>query len=167
MAIKKFRKYELVYLVQPEATDDERARVADRIAGVFATNEAWILSQEEWGKRRLSYEIQKHNKAHYHYMTYIAAPKVTAELERVLRLQDACIRFLTIKLEDQIPEGRVPELTAAAASAAEALSAAAAAQSAAAAAHSAAVAQKAAAAAAAQNNSAPAQNNAAPAAAEV
>lgn len=112
MAVKKYRKYELVYLVQPEATDEERARVQDRINTVFANSEAWVLNQEEWGKRKLSYEIQKHSKAHYHYIVYLAAPGVSTELERVLRLQDACIRFMTIKLEDQIREERVAELTA-------------------------------------------------------
>lgn len=117
MAQKKYRKYEMIYLVQPEATDEERARVRDRIQQVFETSEAWVLSQEDWGKRKLSYEIQKHNKAYYQYIVYIAAPGVSTELERVLRMMDPCIRFITIKLEDEIREDRIPELTAAAQSA--------------------------------------------------
>ncbi len=104
MASKKYRKYELIYLIQPEATDDERQKVHDRVENVITEGDAWLLTREDWGKRKLAYEIRKQNKAYYTYMTLLATPGVTTEIERILRLVDNCIRFITIKLEDGIPE---------------------------------------------------------------
>lgn len=118
MAIKKFRKYEIIYLVQPEATEEERQKVHDRVNGVIEEGEAWLLEREDWGKRKLAYEIRKHNKAYYYYMTLIASPGVTTEIERILRMLDPCIRFMTIKLEDEITEDRVQALVETAAEAA-------------------------------------------------
>ena len=113
--MKKYRKYELIYLIQPEATEDERQKVHDRVEAVINEGDAWLLSREDWGKRKLAYEIRKQNKAYYTYATLIAAPGITTEIERILRMLDHCIRFMTIKLEDNIPEDRIPDLTEASA----------------------------------------------------
>lgn len=118
--MKKYRKYELIYLIQPEATEEERQKVHDRVNLVIEEGDAWLLTREDWGKRKLAYEIRKQNKAYYTYVTLLAAPGVTTEIERILRMLDHCIRFMTIKLEDNIPEDRIPDLTQAAAPEAEA-----------------------------------------------
>ena len=106
MAKQKLRKYELIYLVQPEATDEERERIATRVQQVFESFESKVLKNEDWGKRKLAYEIQKHNKAFYTYIIYVTKPGTTAEVERVLRMMDNCVRFLHIKLEEGLdPDG--------------------------------------------------------------
>lgn len=102
MANDKLRKYELIYLVQPEANDDDRQKVADRVDGVLSEYGATLIQREDWGKRKLAYEIQKQNKAFYTYLVFIARPGTTAEIERVLRMLDNCIRWQTIRLEDGI-----------------------------------------------------------------
>ncbi len=106
MAKQKLRKYELIYLVQPEATDEERDRIASRVQQVFESFESKVLKNEDWGKRKLAYEIQKHNKAFYTYIIYVTKPGTTIEVERVLRVMDNCVRFLHIKLEEGLdPDG--------------------------------------------------------------
>lgn len=124
MANDKLRKYELIYLVQPEASDEDRKKVSDRVDGVLGEYEATLIQREDWGKRKLAYEIQKQNKAFYTYLVFIARPGTTAEIERVLRMLDNCIRWQTIKLEDGIrpedverhlPEDAAEEAAAAAA----------------------------------------------------
>ena len=74
MANAKLRKYELIYLVHPEASDEERARVASRVNEVIEEFEAHIITK----------------------------PGTTHEIERVLRMLDSCVRFQTIKLLDGI-----------------------------------------------------------------
>ena len=54
MANAKLRKYELIYLVHPEATDEERARVAGRVNQVLEEYGAHLVSNEDWGKRKLA-----------------------------------------------------------------------------------------------------------------
>lgn len=102
MANHKLRKYELIYLVQPEANDEDRQKVQTRVDNVLEEYGATLISNEDWGKRKLAYEIQKQNKAFYTYMVFIAKAGTTAEIERVLRMLDNCIRWQTIKLEDGI-----------------------------------------------------------------
>ena len=104
MAKEKFRRYEFIYLVQPDAEEEARARVAGRISEILEGADARILKNEEWGKRKLAYEIQKFNKAYYYYLEFITRPGVTHEMERVLGLLDDCVRFQTIKLEENIIE---------------------------------------------------------------
>lgn len=100
MAAEKLRKYELIYILQPEVTDEGRERVEKRIFDVFEKMEGHLLKKEDWGKRKLAYEINKQTKGVYCYLVFAAKPGLTAEVERNLRLMDDCIRFQTIKLED-------------------------------------------------------------------
>ncbi len=78
MANAKLRKYELIYLVQPEAEESERTRIAGRVTTVLEEYEATLLKREEWGKRKLAYEIRKHSKAYYFYLVFITKPGTTA-----------------------------------------------------------------------------------------
>ena len=100
MAKQKLRKYELIYLLQPEATDEEREKVHSRVRSVLTDADAKLLKFEEWGKRKLAYEIQKQGKAYYYYLVFVTKPDTNAEVERVLRMLDDCVRFQTIRLED-------------------------------------------------------------------
>ena len=103
MAVEKLRRYELIYLVHPEAEEGQLGRMKDRVGQVLSDYNALILKREDWGKRKLAYEIEKVNKAYYRYIEFISQPAMIAELERVLRLVDVVIRYQTIRLEDNIP----------------------------------------------------------------
>jgi small subunit ribosomal protein S6 len=71
MAVEKLRRYELVYLVHPEAEETQITRMGERIGQVVTDFEAFVLKQEDWGKRKLSYEIEKVNKVYYRYMEFV------------------------------------------------------------------------------------------------
>lgn len=103
MAKQKLRKYELIYLVQPEATEEDRRKISDRVdQTIEGFGNSLLLKREEWGKRKLAYEIRKFNKAYYFYQILVGPPGLTQELERVLRMLDNCVRFMTIKLEEDL-----------------------------------------------------------------
>ena len=103
MAVEKLRRYELIYLVHPEAEDGQIGRMKDRVSQVLTDFNALVLKREDWGKRKLAYEVEKVNKAYYRYIEFISQPAMISELERVLRLVDVVIRYQTIRLEDNIP----------------------------------------------------------------
>jgi small subunit ribosomal protein S6 len=98
----KLRRYELVYIVQPEATDEERAKVEERVSSICERMHAHVLKKEDWGKRKLAYEIKKSNKGYYSYLVFAAPATVPAEIERNLRLLDSVLRYLTICLDKDI-----------------------------------------------------------------
>ena len=103
MAVEKLRRYELIYLVHPEAEDEQITRMEQRIDQVLADYETLVIKREDWGKRKLAYEIEKVNKAYYRYMEFVVTAVMITELERVLRLVDVVIRYQTIRLEENIP----------------------------------------------------------------
>ena len=103
MAVEKLRRYELIYLVHPEAEDEQITRMEQRIDQVLSDYETLVIKREDWGKRKLAYEIEKVNKAYYRYMEFVVKPVMITELERVLRLVDVVIRYQTIRLEENIP----------------------------------------------------------------
>ena len=102
MSAKK-RTYEFIYLVHRDATDEDLTTLEARLTGII-TNEfsGTVFKKESWGKRRLAYEIKKgvdvFNKALYEYLVFEGIPGVTQEIERVLRLNEQCIRFMAIKI---------------------------------------------------------------------
>jgi len=107
MSTNKNRLYELIYLVNREASDEARADVTARIKAVISDFNGEVVKTESWGKRRLAYEIQKgserHQKAYYEYNILQGPAGMTQEIERVLRLNEDCIRFLTIKIDSFDP----------------------------------------------------------------
>jgi len=108
----KHRTYEMIYLVNRDATDEERERLHTRLESTISNDfDGRVLCSESWGKRRLAYEIKKgvntHSKAHYLYLVYTAIAGVTRELERILRLNDITIRFMTIRLDSYTPQANV------------------------------------------------------------
>jgi small subunit ribosomal protein S6 len=98
----KLRRYELVYIVQPEATAEERAKGEERVSSFCERMHAHVLKKEDWGKRKLAYEIKKSNKGYYSYLVFAAPATVPAEIERNLRLLDSVLRYLTICLDKDI-----------------------------------------------------------------
>jgi small subunit ribosomal protein S6 len=107
MSTNKNRLYELIYLVNREASDEARADIVSRMKAVIDSFGGEVMKTESWGKRRLAYEIQKgserHQKAYYEYNVLQGPAGMTQELERVLRLNEDCIRFLTIKIDSFDP----------------------------------------------------------------
>jgi len=67
-----------------------------------------IIKVDNWGKRRLAYEVSKERKGIYLYWLYLATPGVVEEIERNLRMLDGVIRYLTVKVDADIDVGARP-----------------------------------------------------------
>jgi small subunit ribosomal protein S6 len=90
------REYEFTFAVQPEITDEGLQAVCARLEAVLERAGGTRLFYEDWGRRRLAYEIQKFQKAHYLVMHYLDVGKAVAVVERAARLEDSVLRFLTV-----------------------------------------------------------------------
>jgi small subunit ribosomal protein S6 len=96
--------YDLMVLLDPEADDDVRAGVIERIKRQLESGDAALKGDADWGLRRLAYEIDHREQAQYHLFQFEAAPTVLSELDRTLSIDDAVLRFRTIKLPGEAPE---------------------------------------------------------------
>ena len=95
-------EYETTYLIKPELPDDAVKAVLEKVTGIIENHSGSILLTDDWGKRKLAYPIQKHTRGHYFYVSYVSGPDLIAELERNLRIDDNLLRFLTVKVGDDV-----------------------------------------------------------------
>lgn len=96
------REYETIYILRPNTPNEGVAEVNTRIKGVIEGMGGKIIKVDNWGKRRLAYEVAKERKGIYLYWLYLAQPGVVEETERNLRMLDSVIRYLTVKVDDNI-----------------------------------------------------------------
>lgn len=95
------RQYETTYILMPELDEGERNKVKERFANVIEQQFGGsIVKVDEWGRRPLAYKIKKESSGYYICTRYDAPGDAVAELERILRLADPVMKFLTVRIED-------------------------------------------------------------------
>jgi small subunit ribosomal protein S6 len=105
------KEYEFTFVVQPELSDEGVEAISTRFEGILASNASEKLFYEDWGRRRLAYEIRNFQKGHYRVLHFLSDGQVIPELERSARLDDSVLRFLTVLAADGVEdvEGRRAE----------------------------------------------------------
>jgi small subunit ribosomal protein S6 len=96
------REYETIYILRPNTSNEGVAEVNTRIKGVIEGMGGKLIKVDNWGKRRLAYEVAKERKGIYLYWLYLAQPGVVEETERNLRMLDSVIRYLTVKVDEDV-----------------------------------------------------------------
>lgn len=114
MAAERQCEYETIFILRGDSNDEERTSARDRVEGVVEARDGHVLKFDDWGARELAYEIRdpttgkRYDRGVYHYYRYIGPGDVVAEVERNLKLLDPVLKFMTIKVDDDlIPEERL------------------------------------------------------------
>lgn len=94
------KAYELLFFVDPAITDEVRAGVMKRIEVAITENGGKIDNVDNWGKRKLAYEIDKLTEGDYTLVNFHADPSQIAELDRILRINDAVKRHMVVRRPD-------------------------------------------------------------------
>ncbi|GAB4277846.1 MAG: 30S ribosomal protein S6 [Coriobacteriia bacterium] len=94
------KAYELMLMTDPSLDDEAREAVVSRASDVIKEAEGTVDEVDDWGKRRLAYEIDDLSDAHYTVVQFHASPDSVAELDRVLRITDPVIRHMIVRRED-------------------------------------------------------------------
>lgn len=95
------KAYELLFFVDPNLDPETRLAVMKRIDNTIAEGNGKVDNVDEWGKRKLAYEIDKLTEGDYTLINFHAGPASIAELDRVLRITDAVIRHMIVRRDDQ------------------------------------------------------------------
>ena len=90
-------KYELAVVVSAKLEDDERAKVIDKVKALVERFGGQITNIDEWGKKRLAYEIQKMKEAYYYFIHFEAEAGTPGEIEKRIRIMDNVIRYLCVR----------------------------------------------------------------------
>ena len=96
MAIKS---YETVFILTPVLSDAQMKDTAEKFKKYLVDNGAKIVNEENWGLRKLAYEIQHKTTGFYHLVEFDAEPTMVAALETEFRREEKVMRFLTTVLD--------------------------------------------------------------------
>lgn len=96
------RKYETIFISDPDLQDQTRQDLFDKVRNIIAKEKGILLDFDEWGNKKLAYEIKKKLRGHYVCITYGGTGDLVKELERNMRLSDAVLKFMTILLSDDV-----------------------------------------------------------------
>ena len=94
-------KYELALVVNAKIDDEARAAVVEKAKDYIARYNGTVTEVEEWGKKKLAYDVQKMSEAFYYFIQFDAASDAPAKLEQDVRIMDNVLRFLCVRKDEQ------------------------------------------------------------------
>ena len=92
-------KYEVLYIIDPMQGEEGIAALVEKFKAMVEA-EGTLSNIDEWGKRRLAYEIDDKTEGYYVLMNFECKPEFPAELERVMKITDGVLRCLTTVVEE-------------------------------------------------------------------
>lgn len=95
------KAYELLFIVDPSIDDETRLATSKRIDSTITSQGGRVDNVEEWGKKKLAYEINGLADGDYTLIDFHADPTSIVELDRVLRIMDSVVRFMITRREDR------------------------------------------------------------------
>ncbi len=96
------RIYENLFIVKPDATEEEIDSLIEQMSKNITTSGGTVDKVEKWGKRRLAYKVEKQREGYYVLLTFTADSQAVREFERRMRVQDAIIKFLTVRIDETL-----------------------------------------------------------------
>ncbi len=95
-------KYELCLVLNEKLEEEERAAALETVKGYIARYEGSVTNVDEWGKKRLAYEIQKMNEAYYYFIAFESDNSDCAnQVESHVRIMENVIRYLVVKQDEE------------------------------------------------------------------
>jgi small subunit ribosomal protein S6 len=96
------RIYENLFIVKPDATEEEIDHLIEQMSKNITTTGGTVDKVDKWGKRRLAYRVEKQREGYYVLLTFTADSQAVREFERRMRVQDAVIKFLTVRIDETL-----------------------------------------------------------------
>jgi small subunit ribosomal protein S6 len=96
------RIYEELFVVRPDAKDEEIDPLIEQLRGVIAQAGGTLDRVDKWGVRRLAYGISKYTEGYYILLQFSAQTESVKEIERRLRVADLVMKFLTVRIDEKL-----------------------------------------------------------------
>jgi small subunit ribosomal protein S6 len=96
------RQYELVYILSPDATEQEITDLHAQVESIIARYQGEMLKTENWGRRRMAFRIGKHREGTYVLEVFKGTGELTKELDRRLKVIDNVIRHLIVRVDEEL-----------------------------------------------------------------
>ncbi|MEN8188304.1 MAG: 30S ribosomal protein S6 [Thermodesulfobacteriota bacterium] len=96
------RRYETIYILHPNLSEDEITSRIDSANEIITGEQGTIINLDRWGMRKLAYLIKKEKQGYYVFCDYATAPTAVSEMERKFRIDEGILKYMTVKLADDI-----------------------------------------------------------------
>ncbi|OKY76680.1 MAG: 30S ribosomal protein S6 [Desulfobulbaceae bacterium DB1] len=94
------RRYETISIIHPGVGEDVLNSISQKTAEIIEKEAGTIITVDNWGLKKLAYPINKEQQGYYIYTEYAAVPSAVAEMERIFKIDDNVLKFMTIKLQE-------------------------------------------------------------------
>jgi len=102
-------RYETFIISDPDISTEKRASLFERINQLIPQENGFIVAFDEWGIKKLAYEIKKKVRGHYVRLDYCGTGSLVNEIERFSRIDDSVLKYMTVLLEKEADIDRVKE----------------------------------------------------------
>ncbi len=96
------RRYEMVYIINPNLDAEALNEVVAKFSDIITKLKGYVLKINEWGKRKLAYEVKQFDKGYYVVCDFCGDPKTVNELERNLKLDERVLQYVTVKIAEEV-----------------------------------------------------------------
>jgi len=95
------RRYETIIIIDPDAKEDARSGLIERVNEIIPQHGGFLIELDDWGQRRMAYEIKKKLRGHYSRLHFCGDGKLVDEIERTFRIDDRVMKYMTVLLEKE------------------------------------------------------------------
>jgi len=96
------RRYETIFIVDPDLSDEDRTPLFERLKLLFPQLDGFLVEIDEWGPRKLAYEIKKKIRGYYVRLDYCGTGTLVNEIERFFRIDDRVLKYLTVAIDREV-----------------------------------------------------------------
>ena len=108
------RRYETIIITDPDLSAEQREPVLQRVGDVVEQGNGYLAFTDEWGARKLAYEIKKKDRGYYIRFDYCGTGAVVNEIERFFRIDDRVMKYMTVLVDKTADIEKIKEEVAAA-----------------------------------------------------
>ncbi|UCD79439.1 MAG: 30S ribosomal protein S6 [Desulfobacterales bacterium] len=103
------RRYETFVIVDPDISQEQRDLLLGRVKELITQMNGMLAFEDDWGERRLAYEIRKKERGHYVRFDYCGEAELVNEIERFFRIDDRALKYMTVLLDKDADLEKIKE----------------------------------------------------------
>lgn len=103
------RRYETILIIDPDLSDDERSSILEKLRDLITRHDAFLVEFDDWGVRKLAYEIKKRIRGYYLRIDYCGIGALVDEIERFSRIDDRILKYMTVLLDKNADIEKIKE----------------------------------------------------------
>jgi len=103
------RRYETIFIIDNDLSEEDRSPIFDRLKDLMEQHHGFLVTVDEWGSKKLAYEIKKKARGYYVRLDYCGSGILVNEMERFFRIDDRILKFMTVLLDKDVDIETVKE----------------------------------------------------------